>query len=473
MSEEKKSCSAKPTLTYALVTIGILCLFIIVSLTVLNFPITVTLFFSWLLLAPFAMKLGYTVAEMEEHVYDMIKYGVGMFALLLAIGCMVSIWICAGTVPTLIYWGLNVITPKIFLLIAFLVCTVVSIPTGTSWGTASTVGVAMMGVGMGLGIQPGLVAGAVISGAYVGDVLSPVSDTPLLTSTVCEVPVMSHIRHNLFLVVPSVLISAVIYGIYGMLFVDSSLDATSLAVITETLAETFHIGILTLIPLAVVLGLLAAKQSSLSAIMAGCVVGAVIAVLYQGFTPEQVFNFMATGFSMETGNELLDPILDRGGISSMQDLISMVVAALGMGGILKGCGFLDTLVESLSGVIHSRIGLTVATTVGCSLCVVLVGTNYFSMILNGTMMAPLYQKLGYQKVNASVLANNLSCAGSFFVPWGMGALFFSATLGATFSQMAPFIFFNMVLILLNVLTGFLGVLMPRERDDTGGQRIIS
>lgn len=465
MNEDTKTLAVKPTLSFAVITIAVLCLFIIVSLTVFNFPITVTLFFSWLLLALFAMKLGYSISQIEESVYDMIKYGVSMFALLLAIGSMVSIWLCAGTVPTLIYWGLKLITPKVFLLIAFLVCAAISIPTGTSWGTASTVGVAMMGVGMGLGIQPGLVAGAVISGAYVGDVLSPISDTPLLTSTVCEVPVLDHIRHNLLLVAPAVCITAVMFGIYGFFFVDSLLDASSLNAITQTLAETFRIGLITLIPLAVVLGLLAAKQSSLSAIMAGCVVGAVIAVVYQGFSASEVFNYMATGFSVETGNTLLDPILNRGGISSMQDLICMVIAALGMGGILKGCGFLDTLVESLSAIIHSRIGLTAATTIGCALCVILVGTNYFSMILNSTMMAPLYEKLGYKKINASVLVNNLSCAGSIYVPWGMGALFFTATLGVTFGQMVFFIFFNLVLIALNILTGFLGILMPKEQGD--------
>lgn len=451
----------RPSFGYAMITMGALVLFVVLALLVFQIPIIITLFFSWILLTPFAVKLGYSIADVEETIYEMIKSSASMFALLLSIGCMVAIWLCAGTVPTLIYWGLNLVTPKMFLCLAFLFCAVLSIPTGTSWGTMSTAGIAMLGVGMGLGINPAMVVGAIVAGSHVGDALSPASDTPLLTASSCNVPLMEHIKHNLKLILPAVGISAVLYGVFGFVFIDNVMDHTTLNMISTDLKNTMNLGVITLIPLVVVIALLVMKQSALTAILAGSVVGMVIAVVYQGFSISEVGNFMSTGFVIQTGNEYLDPILNRGGVSSMLELLSMIIASLGMGGILKGTQILDVIVESFSKVISTRFGLTTASAVGCVLCLAVVSTNYFSIILNSTLMTPLYKKLGYRPENASRIVNNLSCLLSPFVPWGLAGVFVAATFDINVVSIIPYAFFNIVASVLCLVYGYTGFTMTK------------
>ncbi|HIY01093.1 MAG TPA: hypothetical protein IAA26_04525 [Candidatus Blautia faecipullorum] len=455
----------KPSFFYALATLSVLVVFVVVALLVFKIPIIITLFFSWIILTPFAMKLGYSIAEVEETVYEMIKSAASMFALLLSIGCMVAIWLCAGTVPTLIYWGLNLVTPKMFLCLAFLFCAVLSIPTGTSWGTMSTAGLAMMGVGMGLGINPAMVVGAIVAGSHVGDALSPASDTPLLTATSCNVPLMVHVKHNLKLILPAIGIAAIMYGVFGFLFVDSKMDQTTLNAISSDLQKVMNLGIITLIPLAVVIVLLVMKQSALTAILVGSVVGLVIAVTYQGFSVNEVGNFMATGFVIQTGNEYLDPILNRGGVSSMLELLSMIIASLGMGGILKGTQILDVVVESFNKVIRTRFGLTTASAVGCVLCLAVVSTNYFSIILNSTLMTPLYKKHGYKPENASRIVNNLSCLLSPFVPWGLAGVFVAATFDINVVSIIPYAFFNIIAAILCLVYGYTGFTMTKYTSE--------
>ena len=451
----------RPSLQYALATLGVLVVFVVLCLLVFKIPIIITLFLSWVLLTPFAMKLGYKISDVENTIYDMIKTASGMFALLLAIGCMVAIWLCAGTVPTLISWGLNLVTPKMFLCVAFLFCAVLSIPTGTSWGTMSTAGIAMLGVGMGLGINPAMVVGACVAGSHVGDAISPASDTPLLTATTCEVPLLSHVKHNLKLIVPAVIISAAMYAAFGILFVDATMDKASLNAITADLAASMNLGVITLIPLVVVVVLLVMKQSALTAILAGSVVGMIFAVVYQGYSLAEVGSFMANGFRIETGNALLDPILNRGGVSSMLELLSMIIASLGMGGILKGTQILDVIVESMSKVIQSRFGLTTAALAGCVMCLAVVSTNYFSIILNSTLLTPLYVKLGYKKENASRIVNNLSCCLSPFVPWGLAGVFVAGTFGINVVSIIPYSFFNIVAVILCLVYGYTGITMTK------------
>jgi NhaC family Na+:H+ antiporter len=451
----------RPSLNYSLLTLGALVVFVVLCLLVFKIPIIVTLFLSWILLTPFAVKLGYSIPEVEETVYGMIKSSASMLALLLSIGCMVAIWLCAGTVPTLISWGLNLVTPKMFLCIAFLFCAALSIPTGTSWGTMSTAGIAMLGVGMGLGLNPAMVVGAIVAGSHVGDTVSPASDTPLLTATTCEIPLMDHIKHNLKLILPATGIAAVMYAVFGFLFVDATMDKSALMAIIEDLNNAMNLGVITLIPLIVVVVLLIMKQSALSAILAGSLVGMVLAVVYQGFSIGEVGNFMATGFVIETGNELLDPILNRGGVSSMMELLSIIIASLGMGGILKGTQILDVIVESFSKTIKSRIGLTTAALVGCILCLAVVSTNYFSIILNSTLLAPLYVKLGYKKENAARIVNNLSCVISPFVPWGLAGVFVAATFDIDVVTIIPYSFFNLVVVVLCAIYGFTGFDMTK------------
>lgn len=452
----------KITLSYALITLAVLTAFLLVSLLVLNIPIVIALFLSWIILACFALGLGYTLSEIESSAADMIKFGAGVFPLLLAIGCMVSIWLCSGAVPTLIYWGLKLITPRMFLFLAFVICAVVSIPTGTSWGTMGTVGVAMFGVGVGFGIKPALVVGAIVAGAHVGDCFSPASDIPLLTSTVCGVSLSDHVKHSIKSVAPAFLIASVIYLILGLTSSGATTDTSALSGMIADLESNMKLSVLTLLPIVVVIVLLVMRQSSLWAILAGCIVGGAIAVFYQGYSVTEVGTFMASGFKIETGNTYLDPILNRGGLNSMLELVSIALIALGMGGILKGMNVLDIIVESMSHKVRNTKGLTAATAIGDIACQLMVSTGYFAITIVGTLITPLYNKLGYKSVNASRAISNLNSAFCVFVPWALTPLIIVSYFGVPIISIMPYVFFNIALIVVELFYGFTGIAMEKE-----------
>ena len=462
---EKVTVKQVPTLSFAITTVVVLIAFIAVCISFFKIPVVVALFFSWLLLAGFAFKLGYSANEIEQSVYEMIKVGVGLFALLLSIGCMIAIWLSAGTVPTFIYWGLKLITPELFLCVAFMLCVFISMPTGTNWGTISTVGVAMMGVGYGMGINPGLVAGAVVSGACVGDLYSPVSDTPLLTATIAEVPILTHLKHAARTVVPGVILTAAIFLAMGYFYASGTVDGETTDSILNALSSNFKLGVITLIPLVVVIALIVMRQSSVSSIMIGSLVGAVVAILYQGYSITEVGTFLSSGFKIKTGSAALDPILNRGGISSMLYLIGMVVAALGMGGIFKGTGILGVLVESLSRVIKGRVGLIGVTFAGSAICSSLVAVNYFSLIMNATLMTPLYKKLKYRPENSSRAVTGFTDCISMMVPWSTNGVFIAATLGVPLMDIVPFMVFHIVYMLLEILSAVTGIGMTKYTDE--------
>ncbi|WP_333983574.1 Na+/H+ antiporter NhaC family protein [Ectopseudomonas khazarica] len=455
----------KPTLSFALITLASLVLFIVVSLVTLKLPILIVLFSSWLFLGLFALRLGYSIKEIEGTIYEMLKSGVGVFALLLSIGCMVAIWLCAGTIPTLTYWGLSLVTPQMFLVVAFSLCTVVSMATGSSWGTMSTAGVAMLGVGIGLGIDPAIVVGATVSGAHVGNSLSPTADNCLLASSTSKVDLMVLVKHNAKLIIPAALITALMYMFFGFTYVNSEMDPSIITGLLNDLHHVMKLNIFTLLPLAVIVTLLVMRKPALTAIFVGNLVGLLIAVFYQGFSVAEVGNYMANGFAISTGNPYLDPILNRGGISSMLSLLSMIIASLGMGGILKGTQILDVIVESFSKLIQGRMGLTTASTLGCTLCLGVVSTNYFSIILNCTLLTPLYVKMGYKPENATRIINDLSACMATFVPWGLAGLFISATFNIDLVSVIPYMFFNIVASMLCVVYGYTGFTMTKLRSD--------
>lgn len=454
-----------PSLAFAITTLVTLILFIAVMLTLANAPIVVVMLFAWLLLIPFARYLGYTNDEIENSAYDLIKIAVGLLALMIAIGAMISIWLCAGTVPTLIYWGLQMITPKVFLLVAFIICSLVSVPTGTSWGTISTAGVAMMGVGLGLGLPPGMIAGAIVSGAYFGDKFSPLSDGPILAATVCEVPLMEHIKHMGTTTAIAWGLSAVAYLILGFKFAGTTLDVSTIEGIKTALDSIFNIGWITIVPMAVVIIMLILQYSALWAIMVGCIVGALLSVFYQGYALTEVISFMAKGFAVQTDNAILASLLNRGGMASMYELVAVIVGSLGMGSILKGTGMLDVIVTSMSKSLKTVRSLTLATTIAAAIATAMVGTYYFSMVFVGTLMTPLFKRARLKPENTSRIINDISNCGVAFVPWNIGAIFIATNLGVPIVSVMPWIFFSLFLFAADIIFGLFDINITRYSDE--------
>ncbi len=458
-----------PTLGFSVITLVVLVLFIAILIAIAKAPIVVVMMFAWLLLIPFARHLGYSNDEIEHHAYDLIKIGVGLLALMIAIGAMISIWLCAGTVPTLIYWGLLIISPKMFLLVAFIVTSLVAMPTGTSWGTVATAGVAMMGVGLGLGIPAGMVAGAIVSGAYFGDKFSPISDGPIFTATVCEVPLMTHIKH----MAPTTFIAwglaAIVYMFLGIKYAGTTLDLAAVDGLKTALIGLFNIGWITIIPMIVVIAMLIFKYSALWSILIGCVVGILVSVFYQGYGLGEVLTFMSKGFSIQTDNAILASLLNRGGMASMYELLAVIVGSLGMGGILKGTGMLDVIVSSMGKSLKGVRSLTLTTTIATAVATALVGTYYFAMVFVGTLMTPLFKKNRIKPENASRIINDFANCGVVFVPWNIGAIYMATTLGVPILQIMPWVLFSLFLFAADIIFGLFNINITKYNDEEWAQ----
>lgn len=447
----------KASLGFSILTVLVLIAFITLMLTVGKAPIVVVMILAWLVLVPFALYLGYSMHETEKFALDLIKPAIGVIALLIAVGGMVSIWLCAGTVPALIYWGLKIISPGAFLLVAFILTSIVALPTGTSWGTVATIGVAMMGVGLGLGLPAGVVARR--------------RSSPALTSATasrrirCTPDAVFRARHR-HLGPHQVygshhgiawLISAVLYGILGARYAGTSVDLASVNDMLASLESLFHINVVTLIPMAVVLVMMIMRYSALMSILCGSVVGIFVAVFMQGFSVAEVTGFMKSGFSVTCDNALISSLLNRGGFTSMYELVAIIVGSLGIGGILKGTGVLNVIIESLSKHIKSLAGLTITTFVASVITNAMVGTYYFCMTFVGTLMPELYKKQGYKPENPGRIINNVANCLVVFLPWNIGAQYMSSQTGVAIKDFAPFAFFPILIMLVDLIFGIFGI----------------
>lgn len=454
----------KPSVTDVFLIVGVLVAFVGVGIVVFHLQMVFLLFFSWLLLLPLVMRLGYTADEVEASAYKMIQSGLQICAILLAVGSLIAVWLSAGTVPTIIYFCLKIISPTFVLLIAMLLCTFTALATGTSWGTVGTAGIAMMGVGIGMGIPAPIMAGAIISGTYFGDKMSPVSDSVLLNSTLAGCTPMQHIRHMAYSACPAYLIAAIIYIIMGFGFAGSASNNAQIQEIITTLDKTFNIGIITLIPAIVVIVLLAMKKSALWSLMLGAVAGALVTIIYQGYSITDACNFLASGFSIDTGNDALNNLLCRGGIYSMLEMVGIIIGALGVGGILKGSGIVDVLVSGISARITSSRGMALCAMAACLAGILLIPDNNFTMVMVGTLMAPLFRKLNLKPQNLSRIVEDVNTLGAVFVPWNVGAVFVASTLGINIISAIPYAFASTLTLLINLIFAFTGWTMIKYSD---------
>ena len=314
----------KPEFGYAVLLLLVLAAILVCGLSVIKAPLAVIMFISWLVVNLFAIRLGYTYSELEKIAITQVGHSLQSVVIMLAVGMLISSWIASGTVPTIIYYGLQIINPDYYLVTTLVICAIVSMFTGTSWGTIGTVGVALLGIGISLGIHPGMIAGALISGSWFGDKLSPLSDTTNFQSGVMGVPLMTHVKHMLYTTVPAFIVSGVLFFILGKGNVQSFNDSVILE-ITSKLSTFFKINLLTLVPLIVVIILLIKQRPASQSILIGALLGMAIAIFYQGFDVKMVIGSGLTGFKYEFNDDFFNKLLNRGGMDSMTRTIQALI----------------------------------------------------------------------------------------------------------------------------------------------------
>ncbi|MFC2948713.1 Na+/H+ antiporter NhaC [Virgibacillus sediminis] len=468
-SDDRRNIS-KPSFRYALSMLLVVIAIISVGLVAFEAPIQILMFISILAIIPFMMGLGFTYKQVEKSMTRSMSRALQPGLILLTVGILIGAWMASGTVPTLVYYGINAISPQFFLLTALIFCSLVSLAIGSAWGTIGTAGIALMGVGATIGVPAGMTAGAIVSGAYFGDKMSPLSDTTNLTPTVTGGELFTHIKHLLWTTVPAYIISAAIFTFLGLRYQASSVNAESVNQLTGYLAKHFNLGLVPLIPMIVLVTLLVLKKPALPAIFIGTAVGGLVAVFYQGFTFSGIIGLFYNGYTLESGIEMVDNLLMRGGLTSMLPLIVLFLFALGLGGMLSEAGVLETLIASFAEKIQST-GMTVFATILVSYSTLAIGGSiYFSTVMTGTLMRPIYDRLNLEPENLSRVIEDTATQGGPLVPWTGAGIFAAGALGVPVSTYLPFCFLAFITPLVSLFYGVTGLTMTESKGEKNQQR---
>jgi NhaC family Na+:H+ antiporter len=418
--------------------------------------------------AVLGMRQGHTITDLLEHAYDSIRTAMGAILILLMIGALASTWLIAGIVPAMIHHGLLLIAPSYFLLAAALASSMVSLATGSSWSTAATVGIALMGIGATMGIPAGWVAGAVVSGAYFGDKMSPLSDTTNLAPAVAGAELFGHIRYMVITTVPSLVISLLVFALAG-LFLDTKGDPSGLDDVHAALTARFNIGWWSYLVPAVVILLIIRKVPALPALFIGTLLGAVFAVVFQSALLHElaqadttealyrtVIGAMGAGVSVVTGQAQVDELLSAGGMAGMLKTIWLIVCAMTFGGVMERTGSLERITASLTGLVKGDGSLVGTTAASCVLTNVSASDQYLSIVVPGRMFAPLFAA---RKLDPRVLSRTLEDAGTVtspLVPWNTCGAYMATVLGVATVDYLPYAVFNLVSPVMTVLVAVLG-----------------
>ncbi|MGP5209483.1 Na+/H+ antiporter NhaC [Psychrobacter alimentarius] len=409
------------------------------------------------------MKLrGRDWQGMEDRFLKVIKIGLPAMIILMGVGMLIGSWIIAGTVPTILYYGFSIFSPSSFLFSVCIICAIISVATGTSWGTVGTVGLAMMGIGMGLGIPAHFTGGAIVSGAFFGDKMSPLSDTTNLTPAAAGVELWDHIKGMLPTTVPAMVTALAIYAWIGAGYGDDSIDLSSIQALQTNLADNYNLGVITLLPALVVVAAAVMKMPAIPTVLGGVVVASLVAFFMQGVEVSEIFNVLQNGFVSETGFEVVDKLLSKGGVMSMTWVITLTIFALGFVGSLEHYGTLKAIMAKIDKAVKSRIGLILTTYASVLGVGTIIGDVYTTLVLPGRLLKDKYKEMGYKRTTLTRSIEDSGTLLSPLIPWNMGGSFVAATLGIATLTYAPFAFACWLSPLFGFLWAFLNKFIPRE-----------
>lgn len=415
-----------------------------------------------------SLKVGYSWKRIEKGMLDGIANSLQAIIILLVIGILIGVWIQSGVVPTLLYYGLKILHPKFFLPATLLICAITSLATGTSWGTSGTIGIAMIGIGSGLGFPLPIVAGAVLSGAYFGDKMSPLSDTTNMAPAIVGTDLYTHIRHMVYTTTVSFGLALIIEILLGLYYSGSdSASMESVQVILTTIDQQFNINVLMLLPPVVVLVMAMKKIPAIPGIIAGILTAALLGILLQGNSVGELLNVSYGGYASETGVASVDALLSKGGLAAMSYTISIIIVAMMFGGIVEETGQLRAIVNKILQKAQSRGSLFVAvvsTAVGANF---IVAEQYMAIVISGKMYAQAFRDRGLHPKNLSRAVEDSATVTSCLVPWNSGGAYQSATLGVPTIAYAPFCFFNWLSPLVTLAFGLFNITIAPADEDEG------
>jgi len=413
---------------------------------------------------------GYSWKETLRGITSSITSALPALIILLLIGSLAGTWMLSGVVPAMIYYGLDILNPTIFLFATCLICAIVSIATGSSWTTVATVGIALVGIGDVLGFEKGIIAGAIISGAYFGDKMSPLSDTTNLAPAMAGTDLITHIRYMALTTIPSIVITLIIFLVIGF-FYNTSGEVGQINELQTAIASKFNISPwLFLVPVSVIV-LIVKKIPAIPALFIGSLLGGIFAIIFQpdllvslsGETNfflasyKSVVNAMTTDVAIVTENELVNELLSSGGMNGMLGTIWLIICAMIFGGIMENTGMLKRITQSIIGLAKTTGSLIATTTASCITFNVTASDQYLAIVVPGRMFAEEYKERG---LHPKVLSRTLEDSGtvtSALIPWNTCGAYHSGVLGIATGEYFMYCFFNIISPIMTMIFGFLGI----------------
>lgn len=470
----------KPTLIEAIIPLVFLT--ILISINVLIFGADslagsnqIVLIFSAAVAALIAFRMGFTWDDMLKGIVKSIGAAMPSILILFLIGSLAGTWMLSGIIPSMIYYGLQILNPTIFLVAACIICAIVSIATGTSWGTVATVGVALLGIGTALGLPEGMVGGAIISGAYLGDKFSPLSDTTNLSVGMAGADLFTHLRYMVYTTVPAMVITLILFGLIGI-FRPQDGQYQDITPLLNAIDEAVYITPFLFIVPGLVIFLIVRKAPAIPALFAGTLAGALFALIFQPHVIREIggadstfalasfiaiMKAMYTDINIASAHPLASDLLQTGGMSGMLKTVWLILCAMVFGGVMEGSGMLQRITESIIRFARST-GSLVASTVSTSVFLNLTASDqYLSLVIPGRMFADTYRKQG---LKPHVLSRTLQDSGtvtSALVPWNTCGATQAAVLGISPFSFIPYAFFNIITPFITIAIAYLNIKIHR------------
>ena len=441
----------KANFTEALFTFASLTIIMFISIIKYEESPHIPMLIGVLIASLVALKIGYTWKFIENSMIKGISQAVQSIIILAIIGVLIGVWILAGVVPTMIYYGLMILKPSIFLVATVLITSITSLATGTSWGTAGTMGIALMGIASGLGIPAPVTAGAVLSGAYFGDKMSPLSDTTNLAPAMAGTDVFTHIKSMAKPTLIAYGLTLLIFGFLSAKYRGASADLSNVNIIANGLKETFTISpVLLLAPLVVIISI-AKKLPAVPGIALGIIIAAILGPIYQGINFGDILSAGLNGYVSNTGLEAVDQLLTTGGLNNMMSSISLTIIAMMFGGIAEETGILEAIVKKFLHRVQSVVGLVISTILTCVFTNASMPEQYISIVVPGRMFKNEYKE---RNLDPTLLSSTLESGGtvtSAMIPWNTCGTYMSTVLGVSTVHYLPFLFFNLLMPIVQVI----------------------
>jgi NhaC family Na+:H+ antiporter len=450
MNTHTKENIKNPSLIISLIPMFTLIILLLCALLVFDIDIQIPLIIATSVASLIAViYLRNSWNDIEQGIFDSVQSAMQAIFIACIIGFIIASWIMGGIVPTIIYYGLKLLSPNYFLVTCLIISSVVGIATGSSWTTTGTIGIALIGIGLGLSIPPEVTAGAVISGAFIGDKISPFSDTTNLAAVVSGTTLFVHIKNMMWTTMTSCILSGIMFQILNFKYTENIIDQGAIDSIMKALNQSFNINIFLLLPVALIIIIMAKQSPAIPGLLFSVLLGLVCAFIFQHVDINTMGEALEYGYVSNTGNEIVDNLLSRGGMQNMMWTVSLIFCSLSFGGVMEKSGMLNSIATEIMKLAKSNALLGISTMATAIFVTLSTGEQYLSILITGKMYSNEYKTRGLAPQNLSRALEDAGTMTSPLIPWSTCAVAISTYLGVSTVKYLPYCFVN----LLNPIVG--------------------